>query len=235
MKLTCFAIRNIFIVLIAGVLMTVTAESDNFNDYYTSNNNSEDDRKRPKNKIKPYRGSDDPLYSFLTSSTTTEAATASGATTINNRWNDPFKTLTYKLKVATFNIWGLLTSKDRSVRISAITRYFTKNPRGLDILCLQELWMADDYRSVRAALSLEFPHAHYFKSGVVGSGLAVFSKYPIVEAWWKGFTLTGKAHRLFDGDWYAGKGIGAVRIRHPTIGLIDVFNTHVSKQEFFFK
>lgn len=141
--------------------------------------------------------------------------------------SDPFKNLTHNLKVATFNIWGLVTAKDRSARIDAITRYFTKNPRGLDILCLQELWMADDYRTVRAALSLEFPHAHYFKSGVVGSGLAVFSKFPIQEAWWKGFTLTGKAHRIFDGDWYAGKGIGAVRIKHPVIGDIDVFNTHV--------
>ena len=142
---------------------------------------------------------------------------------------DPFKALSYKLKVASFNIWGLITAKDRPERVSAITRYFTKNPRGLDILCLQEVWMADDYRTIRAALSLEFPHAHYFKSGVVGSGLAIFSKYPIVEAWWKGFTLTGKAHRIFDGDWFAGKGIGAVKIKHPVVGPIDVFNTHVSK------
>ena len=137
----------------------------------------------------------------------------------------------YKLNVATFNIWGLITAKDRTVRLEAIARYFTKNPRGLDILCLQEVWMSDDYRTVRAALSLEFPHAHYFKSGVVGSGLAIFSKFPIEEAWWKGFTLTGKAHRIFDGDWYAGKGVGAVRIKHPIIGQIDVFNTHVIQKE----
>lgn len=152
-------------------------------------------------------------------------ATALGA---SSDLSKPFKTLSYKLKVATFNIWGILTSKDRLERVSAITRYFTKNPRSLDILCLQEVWMADDYRTIRAALSLEFPYAHYFKSGVVGSGLAIFSKYPIAEAWWKGYTLTGKAHRIFDGDWYAGKGIGAVKIKHPVVGTIDVFNTHVS-------
>lgn len=154
---------------------------------------------------------------------------AFSSSSASSSFSDPFKAITHNLKVATFNIWGLITSKDRVARIDAITRYFTKNPRGLDILCLQELWMADDYRTIRAALSLEFPHAHYFKSGVVGSGLAVFSKFPIQEAWWKGFTLTGKAHRIFDGDWYAGKGIGAVRIKHPVIGDIDVFNTHVSK------
>lgn len=149
----------------------------------------------------------------------------------NKNKSPPRSKNTYILKVASFNIWGLITSKDKSARISAITRYFTKNPRGLDILCLQELWVAEDYRTIRAGLSLEFPHAHYFKSGVVGSGLAIFSKFPIEEAWWKGFTLTGKAHRIFDGDWYAGKGIGAVRIKHPVIGVMDIFNTHV---RFFF-
>lgn len=158
------------------------------------------------------------------------AALTSSFSSVSTPLSDPFKSITHNLKVATFNIWGLITAKDRPARIDAITRYFTKNPRGLDILCLQELWMADDYRTIRAALSLEFPHAHYFKSGVVGSGLAVFSKFPIQEAWWKGFTLTGKAHRIFDGDWFAGKGIGAVRIKHPVIGDIDVFNTHVSKK-----
>jgi sphingomyelin phosphodiesterase 2 len=140
---------------------------------------------------------------------------------------DPFRSIRATVNVATFNVWGLVTAKDRSTRIDAISRYFTKNPRELDILCLQEVWMADDYRTLRAALSLEFPHAHYFKSGVVGSGLAVFSKYPIREAWWKGFTLAGKANRIFDGDWYAGKGIGAVRVNHPVAGDLDIFNTHV--------
>lgn len=231
----CFdsAIRNILVIFIASVFMTITEAVSEIDDLssnyikrrsYTTNTNNN----KGKNTVVPYKKSIDPLYSFMTTG-------SSLSSEIRNQWNDPFKSLTYKLKVATFNIWGLITSKNRQERVLAITRYFTKNPRGLDIICLQELWMADDYRSIRASLSLEFPHAHYFKSGVVGSGLAVFSKYPIVEAWWKGFTLTGKAHRLFDGDWYAGKGVGAVRIKHPTIGLVDVFNTHVIKLDLKFK
>lgn len=181
-----------------------------------------------------YRGPDPfSLYDPLKKSMALNDKVKSEIVSSVSRWNDPFKSLSYQLKVATFNIWGLIIAKDRADRVSAIARYFTKNPRGLDILCLQELWMADDYRTLRAALSLEFPHAHYFKSGVVGSGLAIFSKYPIEEAWWKGFTLTGKAHRLFDGDWYAGKGIGAVSIKHPVIGLIDIFNTHVRIRDIF--
>lgn len=216
-----FAIRKIIIVLI---LSGVTMASRSGNGYEVVGQKKLSlTRYRPLNSplSDPFGAFDPFKTSALTSSFSSTSAPLS----------DPFKLMTHNLKVATFNIWGLVTAKDRLARLDAITRYFTKNPRGLDIICLQELWMADDYRTVRAALSLEFPHAHYFKSGVVGSGLAVFSKFPIQEAWWKGFTLTGKAHRIFDGDWFAGKGIGAVRIKHPVIGDIDVFNTHVSKKE----
>lgn len=130
-------------------------------------------------------------------------------------------------RVATFNVWGLIIAKNRAQRIDAIARYFSKNPRDLEVVALQELWVMEDYRTLKAALSLAFPYSHYFDSGVVGSGLAIFSRYPIVDSWWLGFTATGKPQRIFDGDWYAGKGIGAVRIRHPRAGSVDIFDTHL--------
>lgn len=206
-----FAIRILLIAIISGLMALVAGAISRQNYDKTRGNRANNDNTPvdPFAAFDPFKMNSSPVTSSI---------------------DDPFKALSYKLKVATFNIWGLPIAKDRADRVSAITRYFTKNPRGLDILCLQELWMADDYRTIRAALSLEFPHAHYFKSGVVGSGLAIFSKYPIAEAWWKGYTVTGKAHRIFDGDWYAGKGIGAVKIKHPVIGPIDIFNTHVRKR-----
>ena len=219
--MNAFAIRILLIAINSGLMALVAGAISRQNYDNTRGNND------PVNTRMNRANSDntpvvDPFAGFDPFKMNNNPATSS--------LDDPFKALSYKLKVATFNIWGLPIAKDRADRVSAITRYFTKNPRGLDILCLQELWMADDYRTIRAALSLEFPHAHYFKSGVVGSGLAVFSKYPIAEAWWKGYTVTGKAHRIFDGDWYAGKGIGAVKIKHPVIGTIDIFNTHVRKE-----
>ncbi len=131
------------------------------------------------------------------------------------------------LRVASFNIWGLIIAKKRAERIEAIARYFSRNPRDIEVIGFQELWMMEDYRTLKAALSLVFPHSHYFMSGVVGSGLAIFSRYPIKDSWWLGYTATGKPQRFFDGDWYAGKGIGAVRLKHPVAGAIDIFDTHL--------
>jgi endonuclease/exonuclease/phosphatase family metal-dependent hydrolase len=132
-----------------------------------------------------------------------------------------------QLRVATFNVWGLVIAKSRVDRIEAIARYFSRNPRDLEVVAFQELWMMEDYRTLKAALSLSFPYSHYFMSGVVGSGLAIFSRYPIKDSWWLGFTASGKPQRFFDGDWYAGKGIGAVRIKHPFAGSVDIFDTHL--------
>lgn len=132
-----------------------------------------------------------------------------------------------ELRLATLNVWDLYVAKDRKTRMDAIGRFFAKNPRNVDVLALQELWVQDDYRALRAQMALEFPHAHYFTSGAVGSGLAVFSRFPIRDAWWRGFTVTGKPGRVFDGDWYAGKGVGGVRVQHPVLGAIDVFDTHL--------
>ena len=133
-----------------------------------------------------------------------------------------------------FFVRGLLISSDRRARIDGIGRYFASlpsdpgHPEAVDVLALQELWMADDYSRLKIALSSAFPYSHYFKSGVVGSGLAVFSRWPIEEVWWHVYTIQGRPERIFDGDWYAGKGIGACRIKHPVAGTIDVFDTHVN-------
>jgi sphingomyelin phosphodiesterase 2 len=33
---------------------------------------------------------------------------------------------------------------------------------------------------------------------------------------------------IFHGDYYVGKGVGSALIDHPALGLLEVFNTHVS-------
>lgn len=61
----------------------------------------------------------------------------------------------------------------------------------------------------------------------MGSGLATFSKYPIAQAFFKRFTLNGEPHRIFHGDWFSGKGVGACRIRLPSGLILDFYNTHL--------
>lgn len=70
-------------------------------------------------------------------------------------------------------------------------------------------------------------------SGVMGSGLATFSRYPIEQAFFRRYSLNGEPHRIFHGDWFSGKGVGACRIRLPIENqanepcIIDFYNTHL--------
>jgi len=68
----------------------------------------------------------------------------------------------------------------------------------------------------------------------MGSGLATFSRFPIVQAFFKRFTLNGEPHRIFHGDWFSGKGVGACRILIPSTSdsdesamTLDFYNTHL--------
>lgn len=60
-----------------------------------------------------------------------------------------------------------------------------------------------------------------------GSGLAILSRHPIVSMDTYQYRLTGTPVYVSQGDWIAGKGCGCVTISHPSLGLVDVWNTHV--------
>jgi hypothetical protein len=66
-------------------------------------------------------------------------------------------------------------------------------------------------------------------SGTLGSGLVLMSRFPILSSAYLKFTLAGRPLKIFQGDYYVGKGCGSVCIDHPDIGLVDVFTTHVNK------
>ena len=68
---------------------------------------------------------------------------------------------------------------------------------------------------------------HYYRSGTLGSGLAILSRFPILSSFYLKFTLAGKPLKVFQGDFYVGKGCGSVCIDQPEIGLIDIYTTHV--------
>lgn len=68
---------------------------------------------------------------------------------------------------------------------------------------------------------------YYNRSGTLGSGLAILSRFPILSSFYLKFTLAGKPLKVFQGDFYVGKGCGCVCIDQPEIGLIDVYTTHV--------
>ncbi|KAH9178568.1 inositol phosphophingolipids phospholipase C [Lactarius sanguifluus] len=131
-----------------------------------------------------------------------------------------------RIDVFSLNCWGLkYVSKRRSERIRAIARFLESSD--FDIVALQELWVYADYEIVRSRLSKSLPFSKFFYSGALGAGLAIFSRFPIVAAAIHPYSLNGSPLDVLGGDWFVGKAAASVVIRHPTLGQVQVFNTHL--------
>lgn len=63
--------------------------------------------------------------------------------------------------------------------------------------------------------------------GALGSGLAIFTRFPIIASQALPFSLSGTPQQPFDGDFFVNKAAGMVVIRHPILGETEIWNTHV--------
>jgi len=79
---------------------------------------------------------------------------------------------------------------------------------------------------LKAALHHEYPHSAYWPSSVIGSGLAAFSKWEIVERDFLAFSFCGAPGEI-GGDWPAGKGVGSMTLNVGNLGEVEILNTHV--------
>ncbi|XP_072017783.1 putative neutral sphingomyelinase [Amphiura filiformis] len=130
-----------------------------------------------------------------------------------------------ELRVLTLNCWGLaVVSKNREERMRHIAKELSKGR--YDIVALQEVWLAKDYEMIQEMTKDVLPYSHYFHSGMVGGGICVLSKGPIIDTFYYPFRLNGYCHRILQGDWYAGKMIGMCAIQHQGI-TINVYTTHL--------
>ena len=80
---------------------------------------------------------------------------------------------------------------------------------------------------------MSFPRAFQthdirLSSGALGAGLAIFTKWPIISTSITPYSLNGEPTDVTGGDWFVGKGAGSVTIFHPTLGQVQIFDTHVS-------
>ncbi|KAI9444663.1 inositol phosphophingolipids phospholipase C [Lactarius indigo] len=132
---------------------------------------------------------------------------------------------TVETRIEVFSLNLLYVSKRRSERIQAIARFLESSD--FDIVALQELWVYADYEIVRTRLSKSLPFSKFFYSGALGAGLAIFSRFPIVAATIHPYSLNGSPLDVLGGDWFVGKAAASVIIRHPTLGQVQVFNTHL--------
>ncbi|XP_051961960.1 sphingomyelin phosphodiesterase 2a [Xyrauchen texanus] len=119
-----------------------------------------------------------------------------------------------KLRVFSLNCWGIrFLSKRCAERYKMIAELLDREQH--DVALLQEVWSEKDFLFLKNKLSSSHPHTHYFKSGVIGSGLAVFSKHRIQDALLYQYSLNGYPYMLCHGDWFGGKAVGLV--------ILDVF------------
>ncbi|XP_075262014.1 putative neutral sphingomyelinase [Convolutriloba macropyga] len=115
------------------------------------------------------------------------------------------------LKVLTLNCWGIPhVSKNIKERFEAICQQLNEND--YDVVGLQEIWSQEQYNQIIEKCSDALPYSHYFHSGMIGSGLCVFSKHPITHAMTLPYLLNGRPNMITHCDWYAGKALGYCRI-----------------------
>ncbi|XP_030372724.1 putative neutral sphingomyelinase [Scaptodrosophila lebanonensis] len=133
--------------------------------------------------------------------------------------------LLLELNILTLNVWGIpYVSSDRALRIEAICKELSSGK--YDIVSLQEVWSQKDSEALQEKTASALPYSHYFHSGVMGAGLLVLSKYPILGTLFHAWSVNGYFHRVQHADWFGGKGVGLCRI---LVGdqIVHLYNAHL--------
>jgi len=130
------------------------------------------------------------------------------------------------LKIVTFNIANArLFTTNRKERILGIAEALAKlDP---DIVGLQEAFVREDRELLLEALShTRLKYHTWYPCATTGNGLFTISAWPIVESFFHRYKASNPWQRVWEGDWWAGKGVGLARVQHPSGSIIDFYNTH---------
>ncbi|CAL8337491.1 unnamed protein product [Merluccius merluccius] len=138
---------------------------------------------------------------------------------------DPVHSNPVRLRVFSLNCWGIrYLSKHCAQRYAMIGDLLAKEQ--YDVVLLQEVWSEKDFDSLKKRLVCSHPHGHYFKSGVIGSGLAIFSKHRIQDTFCYRYSLNGYPYMIQHGDWFGGKAVGMALLNIGNI-TAHVYVTHL--------
>ncbi|KAM7005364.1 sphingomyelin phosphodiesterase 2 [Tautogolabrus adspersus] len=129
------------------------------------------------------------------------------------------------VRVFSLNCWGIrYLTKHCPQRYAMIGEMLCKEEH--DIVLLQEVWSEKDFLSLKKKLASSHPHSHYFKSGVIGSGLAIFSKHRIHDTFIYRYSLNGYPYMVHHGDWFGGKAVGMAVLNIGSL-IANVYVTHL--------
>ncbi|XP_070795790.1 sphingomyelin phosphodiesterase 2 isoform X1 [Pituophis catenifer annectens] len=130
-----------------------------------------------------------------------------------------------QLRIFDLNCWAIrYLSKLRRERVALIGDVL--NQEGFDLALLQEVWSEKDYLMLQKKLCIHYPSSHYFKSGVIGSGLCIFSKHQILETFLYQYSVNGYPYMFQHGDWFGGKSVGLIVLKIQGI-IFNVYVTHL--------
>ena len=140
------------------------------------------------------------------------------------------------IKIFALNVWGMparLGSQDKELRIRGIGNFIQK--ADYDVYLLSELWMRPDHKTIEKLLPDGFfitAVEDFSISSCDGailprdcSGLAIVSKFPFVDKEFIPYKERGD-WKKFDGEFWAQKGAGRVRLEPYKNFLVDIFVTH---------
>ncbi|XP_037376100.1 sphingomyelin phosphodiesterase 2 [Talpa occidentalis] len=130
-----------------------------------------------------------------------------------------------RLRVFNLNCWAIpYLSKNREDRMQRLGDFL--NMESYDLALLEEVWSEQDFQYLKQKLLPTYPAAHYFRSGIIGSGLCVFSKHPIQEFTQHVYTLNGYPYMIHHGDWFCGKAVGLL-VLHLSGLVLNAYVTHL--------
>ncbi|XP_044752920.1 putative neutral sphingomyelinase [Coccinella septempunctata] len=128
-------------------------------------------------------------------------------------------------KIFTLNCWGIpFIAKNLQERFEAIGNFLVE--KDYDCVCLQEVWTYKQFSQIQSKISKTLPYGHYFFSGSMGSGICIFSKYPIVDVYFHQWAVNGYIHKIHHGDWFGGKGVGLCKLQLDEY-LVNVYTAHL--------
>ncbi|MDI1489880.1 MAG: phospholipase C type enzyme [Ramalina farinacea] len=134
------------------------------------------------------------------------------------------------INILTYNVFGLkFIAGYRRERLSEIGRRLAAHSPVPEIVALQECWTQEDYQSIHHQTKHILPFAKFYYSGIFGGGLAILSKWPIIESSMFRYPLNGRPTAFWRGDWYVGKGVACAKIRYGSAvqDVVEVFCTHL--------
>jgi len=146
------------------------------------------------------------------------------------------------LTILSLSVWGSPHKDDKEERISAIAEYIKSHNESYDVVILQELWMRPDHSTIKDSLA-----GTGYRMTDVGdlapstcdgrvlpsfcSGLALLSKLEIKEIEYNPYSVHGDFF-WSDGEYFARKGVGRVRVAPSENVTVDIFLTSLAANDY---